>query len=97
MLKNFEIKANLGATDRNGNEKKGQKKAKKKRKKSSVRHTRAIQRDRRKRQLAAPPDEKIKARLSELVKPSEAEEEGSVDPISVCVSGDSHLIRLECG
>ncbi len=52
------------------------KKAKKKRKKSSVRHTRAIQRDRRKRQLAAPPDEKIKARLSELVKPNWEEEEG---------------------
>lgn len=49
--------------------------AKKKRKKSSVRHTRAIQRDRSKRQLAPPPDEKIKARLSEWVKPTESEEQ----------------------
>jgi len=49
---------------------------KKKRKKSSVRHTRAIQRDRSKRQLPPPPDEKITARLSELVKPTESEEQG---------------------
>lgn len=48
---------------------------KRKKKKSSVRHTRAIQRDRSKRQLAAPPDEKIKAWLSEWVKPSESEEQ----------------------
>ena len=46
-----------------------------KKKKSSVRHTRAIQRDRSKRQLASPPDEKIKARLSEWVKPSASEEQ----------------------
>ena len=52
-------------------------KAKKKRKKnkSSVRHTRAIQRDRRQRQLPPPPDEKITARLAEMVKPTEAEEQ----------------------
>ena len=45
-------------------------------KKSSARHTRAIQRDRCKRQLPPPPDEKITARLSELVKPTEVEEQG---------------------
>ncbi len=37
---------------------------------SSVRHTRAIQRDRGKRPLSAPPDEQITARLSELVQPA---------------------------
>ncbi|MEW6206684.1 MAG: IS4 family transposase [Pseudomonadota bacterium] len=47
-----------------------------KKKKSSVRHTRAVQRDRSKRQLAPPPDEKITARLTEWVKPTEDEEQG---------------------
>jgi len=56
--------------------KKEKTKKKRKKKKSSVRHTRAIQRDRCKRQLPPPPDEKITARLSELVKPTEAEEQG---------------------
>jgi hypothetical protein len=42
---------------------------------SSVRHTRAIQRDRRKRQLSPPPDEKITTCLSELVKPTTDEEQ----------------------
>lgn len=37
---------------------------------SSVRHTRAIQRDRGKRPLSAPPDEQINARLTELVHPA---------------------------
>ena len=37
---------------------------------SSVRHTRAIQRDRGKRPLSAPPDEQITARLGELVLPA---------------------------
>lgn len=46
-----------------------------KKKKSSVRHTRAIHRDRSKRQLPPPPDEKITARLAELVKPTESEEQ----------------------
>jgi len=50
-------------------------KARKKRKKSSVRHTRAIQRDRSKRQLSPPPDEKMTARLSELIKPTDSEEQ----------------------
>lgn len=45
-------------------------KKKKKKKKSSVRHTRAIQRDRSKRPNAAPPDEKIEQRLSELLEPA---------------------------
>src|SRR3954467_13203542 len=39
-------------------------------KKSSVRHTRAIQRDRTKRPNSAPPDEPIEARLTELVHPA---------------------------
>jgi hypothetical protein len=42
----------------------------KKRKRSSVRHTRAIQRDRSKRQPSSPPDEAIVARLQELVHPA---------------------------
>src|SRR5499426_197691 len=39
-------------------------------KKSTVRHTRAIQRDRTKRPNAAPPDEQIKARLTEVIHPA---------------------------
>lgn len=39
-------------------------------KRSTVRHTRAIQRDRRKRPLAAPPDVHIEARLRELLLPA---------------------------
>lgn len=37
---------------------------------SSVRHTRAIQRDRSKRPTVAPPDEKVAARLTEIVHPA---------------------------
>src|SRR6266545_3396419 len=43
---------------------------KSKSKKSSVRHTRAIQRDRTKRPNSAPPDEQIEARLTELIHPT---------------------------
>jgi hypothetical protein len=39
-------------------------------KSSSVRHTRAIQRDRSKRPAAMPPDEQIEARLGELIHPA---------------------------
>ena len=39
-------------------------------KSSSVRHTRAIQRDRSKRPLAAPLDAQISQRLSEIVQPA---------------------------
>ena len=39
-------------------------------KKSSVRHTRAIQRDRTKRPNSAPPDEQIEARLTDLIHPT---------------------------
>jgi hypothetical protein len=39
-------------------------------KSSSVRHTRAIQRDRSKRPLAAPPDEQISQRLTEIIQPA---------------------------
>lgn len=41
-----------------------------KKKASSVRHTRAIQRDRIKRPLAGPPDEQIEARLQEIIHPA---------------------------
>ena len=37
---------------------------------SSVRHTRAIQRDRTKRAPAAPPDEQVTQRLTELIRPA---------------------------
>ena len=43
---------------------------KSKSKKSTVRHTRAIQRDRTKRPNTAPPDEQTEARLTELVHPA---------------------------
>jgi len=56
--------------------KKEKAKKKRKKKKSSVRHTRAIQRDRSKRPLPPPPDEKIEECLSKLVKPTEGEEKG---------------------
>ena len=39
-------------------------------KKSSVRHTRAIQRDRSKRPNTAPPDPQVEARLTELIHPA---------------------------
>jgi len=48
---------------------------KKQKKKSSVRHTRAIKRDRSLRPLVAPPDEKLTAHLSDLLKPTEEEEQ----------------------
>lgn len=52
-----------------------EKKAAKERKKSTVRHTRAIQRDRSKGPIVAPPDEKISQRLAELLQPAiEAQE-----------------------
>jgi hypothetical protein len=38
--------------------------------KSTVRHTRAIQRDRSKRPTVAPPDDKIEERLTELIHPA---------------------------
>ena len=41
-----------------------------KKKASSVRHTRAVQRDRSKRPTSAPPDEQIVQRLSEIVQPA---------------------------
>ena len=40
------------------------------RKTSSVRHTRAIQRDRSKRPTSAPPDEEVQALLSKVVHPA---------------------------
>ena len=40
------------------------------RKKSTVRHTRAIQRDRTKRPISTPSSEEVKARLIELVHPA---------------------------
>ncbi len=44
--------------------------ADKPKKASSVRHTRAVQRDRSKRPLAAPPDEQLSGRLSDIVHPA---------------------------
>jgi hypothetical protein len=41
-----------------------------KKEKGRIRHTRAIQRDRSKRQVVAPPDDKIEKRLSELLQPA---------------------------
>lgn len=56
--------------------KKRQNKKKKKKKKSTVRHTRAIQRDRSRRSIIAPPDEKIQQRLEGLLLPAiEAQKE----------------------
>lgn len=46
----------------------------KKKKKSSVRHTRAIQRDRRKRPIVGPPDEQLEQRMSELLQPAIAQQ-----------------------
>ena len=46
------------------------KQKKKKKKKSTVRHTRAIQRDRSRRSIIAPPDEKIQQRLEGLLLPA---------------------------
>jgi hypothetical protein len=40
------------------------------RKPSSVRHTRAIQRDRSKRPVAAPPDPQVVERLTDLIHPA---------------------------
>lgn len=56
--------------------KKRQNNKKKKKKKSTVRHTRAIQRDRSKRPIIAPPDEKVQQRLEGLLLPAiEAQKE----------------------
>jgi len=44
--------------------------AKKSKKPSSVRHTRAVQRDRSKRPIVAPPDEEVEARLRDLLQPA---------------------------
>lgn len=49
-------------TEPNGNDKQPKKP-------SSVRHTRAIQRDRSKRQNVGPPDEKIVSELTEIIHP----------------------------
>ncbi len=53
------------------------KKAKNTRKKSTVRHTRAIQRDRGKRPLAAPPAEQVAGRLTELILPATQAEQAA--------------------
>src|SRR5215216_2980321 len=45
-------------------------KPKSKAKKSTVRHTRAIQRDRTKRPNSAPPDAQIEAQLTEIIRPA---------------------------
>ena len=48
-----------------------------KRKASTVRHTRAIQRDRSKRPLSAPPPEQVEARLKEVILPATETEQAT--------------------
>jgi len=75
-------------------------------KKSSVRHTRAIQRDRSKRPVVAPPDEQIEERLRTLVVPAIATQEAEVRklglrsrllPLSVLVALVISLIWRQLG
>jgi hypothetical protein len=75
-------------------------------KKSSVRHTRAIQRDRSKRPLVAPPDAQIEERLSSLVQPAIATQQAEVRklglrsrllPLSVMVALVISLIWRQLG
>jgi hypothetical protein len=75
-------------------------------KKSSVRHTRAIQRARSKRPVAAPPDEQIEARLSALVQPAIASQTAEVQrlglrsrllPLSVMVALVISMIWRQLG
>ncbi len=55
--------------------------SKKAKNKSTVRHTRAIQRDRSKRPLAAPPAEQVKDRLQELILPATQAEQDAAHHI----------------
>ncbi len=75
-------------------------------KKSSVRHTRAIQRDRSKRPVVAPPDEQIEERLRTLLLPAIATQEAIVRklglrsrllPLSVLVALVISLIWRQLG
>lgn len=75
-------------------------------KKSSVRHTRAIQRDRSKRPIVAPPDEQIEERLNTLVVPAIATQQTEVRqlglrsrllPLSVMVALVISLIWRQLG
>jgi len=75
-------------------------------KKSSVRHTRAIQRDRSKRPVVAPPDAQIEERLSTLVIPAIATQQAEVRklglrerllPLSVMVALVISLIWRQLG
>jgi hypothetical protein len=75
-------------------------------KKSSVRHTRAIQRDRSKRPVVAPPDEQIEERLRTLVVPAIATQQAEVRklglrsrllPLSVLVALVISLIWRQLG
>ena len=62
----------------------GWKKIEKAKKKSTVRHTRAIQRDRSKRPIAAPPAEQARERLRELILPAtQAEQEAACTTFGV--------------
>ena len=49
-----------------------------KRKASTVRHTRAIQRDRSKRPVVAPPPEQVEARLKEVILPATRVEQDTI-------------------
>jgi hypothetical protein len=75
-------------------------------KKSSVRHTRAIQRDRSKRPVVAPPDKEIEERLNALVVPAMATQQAAVRqlglrgrllPLSVMVALVISLIWRQLG
>jgi hypothetical protein len=75
-------------------------------KKSSVRHTRAIQRDRSKRPVVAPPDQEIEDRLKALVLPAIASQQAAVRqlglrerllPLSVMVALVISLIWRQLG
>lgn len=56
-------------------------KARTPKKKSTVRHTRAIQRDRSKRPIAAPPAEQVSVRLQELILPATRAEQATTYPV----------------
>lgn len=82
------------------------KQRKKKKGKSTVRHTRAIQRDRSKRPVVAPPDEKIQQRLAGLLLPAiEAQKEfykklglrSRILPLSVMVAIVVSIIWRQLG
>lgn len=64
-------------------------------KKSTVRHTRAIQRDRSKRPIAAPPAEQVRERLRELILPAtQAEQEAAYTTFGVRIRKLSLVVMM---